>query len=240
MNGGEIMNTLFEAERIYSREEIMSLTHVRRTSKIAEDEIIDMLASSGSLLKGHFKLESGQHSSMFMRFADISGNSRYVNDIADDLISQLKDDNVVIDALLTQESAGRVLADRIADKLGKRMIVVESDERNRPTSNLINETMLYRGDKVLLVSDLITTGSALRKMAAILRDKKAVPVAAAVFATRNKKEIAKFEHEEHLKVYAVTDLAFEEKTYGTLGVGLSEKDCELCRKGKPAIPSWEL
>lgn len=234
------MNTLFEAERIYSREEIMSLTHVRRTSKTAEDEIIDMLASSGALLKGHFKLESGQHSSIFMRFADISGNSRYVNDIADDLISQLKDDKVVFDALLAQESAGRVLADRIANKLGKRMIVVETDKRNSPTNNLINETMLYRGDRVLLVIDLTTTGSALRKMAAIVRDRKAVPVAAAVFATRNKEEIAKFEREEHLKVYASTDLAFEEKTYGKPGIELSEKDCELCREGKPAIPSWEL
>lgn len=224
------MNTLFEVESIRSREEIVPLVHVRKAHKEVENEIVEMLSSSGALLKGHFSLESGKHSNRLLRFAGVAGNSGYVNTVADRLIGALRNDKVDFDAILTQEAAGRVLGSRIASELDKRMVVVETDERNRPTANLINETTLYRGDRVLIVSDVTTTGSGLRAMANLVRKKLARPVAAAVFVTRNTIERA-----AGLKVYALADLDFEEKTYG------SEEVCELCREGKlAAIPSWEI
>ena len=152
--------------------------------------------------------------------------------IADILIAKLKADRVSFDAVLMQEAAGRVLGGTIADKLNKRKIIVETDDRNRPTETLINETTLYPGDRVLMVCDLSTTGEGLRKMAKSVRLKKAVPVAIALFATRDKKAMLEFEQEQGLKVYAVADLAFEGRT-------TSPADCKFCREHKPFILSWE-
>jgi len=234
------VDTTFTIERIRSQEEIASLVHVRKPHKEVEKEILDMFVSSGALLKGHFGLESGQHSRFLTRFADIAGNRKYVDKIADRVIGELRDDKVIIDAILTQEYGGRVLAQRIASKLDKRIVLVETDEQNRPTESLINETTLYRCDRVLIVSDIATTGYGLRTMVAAARKRGALPVAIAIFATRNKEEMSRFEHEEGLKVYALADLAFEKETYGTPHKEANEKECEICREGNPAIPSWQI
>lgn len=230
-----MVSSPFLAESIQSKEEVKSLTQVRDAYKAEENEILDILISSGALLKGHFKLESGQHSVVFLRFSNVAGSRANVERIADLLLAQLRKDGVKIDAVLTQEAAGRVLAGTIADKLGKkRIIVVEADDKNRPTKNLMNETSLYPADRVLVVSDLTTTGHGLRIMTTLVREKKAIPVAVALFATRNKKEVRKFEQEDGIKVYALADLAFEDRTYAT------KAECSVCAGEKvPIIDSWE-
>jgi len=222
----------FLAESIENKEEIRSLLRVREPYKDKEDEILDMLVSSGALLRGHFKLESGKDTDICFRFSSVAGRRSYVERIADILIAKLKADRVSFDAVIMQEAAGRVLGGTIADKLNKRKIIVETDDRNRPTETLINETTLYPGDRVLIVCDLSTTGEGLRKMAKSVRWKKAVPVAIALFATRDKKAMLEFEQEQGLKVYAVADLAFEGRT-------TSPADCQLCREHKPFVLSWE-
>ncbi len=226
-------------ESIRSKEELKPLVHIRDACKYVEDEILDIIVSSGAVLKGHFILEAGLHSSHFFRFTNVAGNRENIKFIADCLITQLRNDRVSFDAVLMQEAAGRSLGETIANNRNKRKIFVETDDRNRPTMSLINESTLYRGDRVLLVSDLSTTGAGLRTMVSLVRQKKATPVAVAVFATRNKEAMSKFEAKEHLKVYTLADLAFERKTYGTPGAEVDEKDCVECRAGKPAIPSWE-
>lgn len=226
-------------QSVQTKEEIGLLVSVRDAYKKHNDEIFDMLISSGALLKGHFCLESGQHSGFLLRFTNIVGSRRYVERIADLLIAELKNDRVGINAILVQEAAGRVLGETIADKLDARKVVVETDDRNRPIKHLINETTLYPGDRVLVVSDLTTTASGLKDMTTLVRKKKATPIAIALFATRNKEEVHKFERQEHLKVYALADLAFEEKTYGKPGSEATEADCELCRQTRCLVPSWE-
>lgn len=229
----------FLAESIRSKEELKPLVDVRDAHKDAEDEILDSLISSGAVLKGHFRLEGGQHSSLFFRFTNVAGNRESVQLFANRLITELKNDRVSFDAVLMQEASGRTLGEMIANNLNKRKIVVETDDHNRPTMNLINDSSLYRGDRVLVVSDLSTTGAGLHTMTSLVRRKKGIPVAVALFATRNKEEMSKFEDEEHLKVYALADLAFERTTYGERGAEVDEKDCVECRAGKPAILSWE-
>jgi orotate phosphoribosyltransferase len=230
----------FLAESIQNKEELRPLVSIRDNHKAAEDKILDILISAGAVLRGHFKLESGQHSSILLRFANVAGNRANVEFIANQLINDLSEDKINFDAVLSQEAAGRSLSETIAKKLKKRIIVVETDEHNRPTKKLINETTLYRGDRVLVVSDLSTTGKGLRTMTSVVRERKGAPVAVTVFATRNKDEISKFERREHVKVYALADLAFEQMTYGKPGREVSQKKCEECIEGKTQISSWEI
>jgi len=230
----------FIADSIRSKEELKPIIHVRDNYKYAEDQILDIIVSSGAVLKGHFVLESGQHSSNFFRFNNVVGDGSGFKLVTDCLVNQLRNDRITFDAVLMQESAGRSLGENIANSFNKRKIIIETDSRNRPTKSLINASSLYRGDRILLVSDLTTTGAGLRTMASVVRQAKGTPVAVVVFATRNKEAVSKFESEEHLKVYALMDLAFEHVTYGKPGTNVSNTDCSECRNGKPSIPSWEM
>lgn len=225
----------FQAGHISSKEEVRALVSIRGPHKDEEENILDMLVSSGALLKGHFLLESGQHSSHFLRFDYVATSRKNIEFIADCLIADLRRDRVSFDAVVVQEHAGRFLGETIGDKLGKRTLVIETDAQNRPTGEIINESALYPGDKVLVVVDMTTTGAGLRHMTSALRLKNAVPVAIALFAARSKQQVSKLEREEGLKVYALIDIAFEEKTR-------APEQCEVCEGGKvpvPSIKSWD-
>jgi len=230
----------FVTETIRSREKLRALVRVRGNHKDAEDEILNMLIESGAVLQGHFKLESGQHSSVLLRFASVAGRKKYIESIASWLIADLKNGRVKFDAVLMPEQAGQCLGETIAARLGKRMIFVETDDCNRPIMKLINDTTLYRGDRVLVVSDLSTSGSGLRTMTNLVREKRGSPVAVAIFATRNSEEISNFECDERIKVYAIADLAFEQMTYGQPGTDVDQAECEECLKNKPQVESWEV
>lgn len=225
------------AESITNKDELRSVVHVR--DKESEDRILDMISTSGALLKGHFKLESGQHSQRFFRFTTLEGNHDNLDFVATKLMSDLRNERVDFDVLVMQESAGRSLGELIASKLDKRVVIAETDNKNRPTGNLINDSELFRGDKALIVSDLSTTGGGLTTMTDSVRNKKADPIAVILFATRNKEEMAQFQKKEHVKVYALADLSLEDSTYGEKGTAANETNCEECRKGTPVIASWE-
>lgn len=219
-------------ERIWNAEEIRPFFNVRQSHKGVENQLIDMLASTGALLRGHFRLESGLHSTVFLRFADVASRLDYIEQIANELIADFERDRVTFDAVLVQQSAGRVLGEILRQKLSKRIIIAAVDNHNKATGDLINETDLYRNDKVLIVSDLSTTGTGLSTMVTSVRKRKAVPVAVALFATRNKTRMSEFVVAENVKVYAVGDFAFEKET-------VQEAECKLCRESEPVL-SWEI
>lgn len=220
------------AERIRDRKEVESLFKVRPTHKDVEEKLIDMLISSGAILRGHFLLESNLHSELYFRFSDIAVRFSAVDLIADLLIADLTGDHISFDAVLVQPSGGRVLAETLNQKLDKKIIIARVNERNQPTGELVNEIELHPNDKVLLVEDLATTGSSMKRMIDTVRNRKAEPVAMILFATRNKEKMSNFEKTQDIPLHALGDLAFERQT-------IEKSECELCTRSDP-IPSWEI
>jgi orotate phosphoribosyltransferase len=230
------------AKSITDIQEVSKLVKINEAIGDVQGKIMEMLTTSGALMEGHFALESGQHSSHFFRFASISGKTEYVEVIANHYINALKQREIKIDVVLAQEEAGFVVAETIADKLKKRLAIVRTDEKNRPTMSLVSDLDLLPRDKVLIVSDLATTGTGLRRMIDLVREKKATPVAAALFATRNREEISAIEKKEGIPVFVIiNNLAFEKETYGQPHEDIGDT-CEICKKEGPqsAIPSWEI
>jgi orotate phosphoribosyltransferase len=228
------MNT-FEVIRIQDPDTIRSLVSVRASHKEIEDEILDMFAKSSALLKGHFELESMQHSNLLTHVADIADNSLYASKIAERQIAELQKDKVVIDSVLTQESAGRIIGSLIAKKLGKRLIIVETDDRNRPTLKLVNEETLYPGDNVLKVVDVSTMGSSLKPMISLVHIRRANPVAIVIFAIRNKEALSELEKNEGVRIYAMVDLNLGESTYGIPREPAGDK-CMICKQSRSPSP----
>lgn len=218
--------------RVHDREQVESLFTIRRNHKDVQDRLLTLLSSSGAILKGHFLLESNQHSDMFFRFSDIAVRLSDVDFIADLLFADLERDHIISDAVLVQQSGGRVLAEMLNQKLDKQMIVARVNERNQPTGELVNNIDLHTNDKVLIIEDLVTTGSSMKKMIEIVLSRRARPVALIAFATRNKEKMAEFEKTQDIPLYVLGDLAFANKT-------IAKSGCELCLASEP-IPSWEI
>jgi len=233
------MDTM-EVTRIRDPKLIRSLIRVRASHKEIEDELLNMFVEAGALLEGHFRLESGQHSSLLTHFADIADNSSFANKIADRQIDQLKRENIVIDSVLTQESAGRSIGTLIARKLGKRLIIMATNDKNQPIPKLVNEEALYPGDNVLVVVDVSTTGYSLETMVSLVRDRKATPKAIVVSVVRSKEALSNLE-KEGIKIFAVFDSDLSEYTYGIRQELVGDK-CEICRRqGSPQpIASWQI
>jgi orotate phosphoribosyltransferase len=220
------------AERIRDREQIKAFFRVRQAHKDTEDKLIDMLISAGAILRGHFQLESGLHSQFFFRFADLASRLDYIDFIADQFVADLDGDHIALDAILVQPSAGRLLAQMLNRKLNKEIIIARVNERNQPTGDLVNETDLHPNDRVLIVEDLATTGSSMATMIDSVRNKRARPVAIALFATRNKSKMSEFAEKQNIPLYVLGDLAFEAQT-------VPQSECKLCAEGEPIL-SWDV
>jgi orotate phosphoribosyltransferase len=201
------------AERIYSKEIVRSLFKVRPAFKDIENEIIDNMTSSGAILRGHFKLESGLHSKYFFRFADYSSKLDHIDLISEKIILELSSSRLDFEAIFVQPSSGRFLAYLLSKKLNKKLIVARVDDRNLPTGEIVNEYELHPNDRVVVLEDLATTGSSLETMIAAIKKRGSKPVAMIIFATRNKEKMDAFEKEQGIPLLAVGDLLFESDTF---------------------------
>ena len=225
------MNELSEApvERVLNQEEVKSLFNVNSAHKDIAERLIDIVTSSGAILKGHFSLESGRHSNSFFRFADVASRADDVNVITKALISDIERDHLSFDVVMTQPSGGRVLGEVIAKQLNKRIIFTYADDHNRPLDDLVNPEYLFKGDRVLIVSDVFTSGSGLSTMLNSVRTRGAVPVAIALFVERDSNEFSQFLTNEKIKVYSL----------GTVNFESTSPSCKLDER-YAAIPSWQV
>lgn len=220
------------AERMQNRKEIASLFSTRQTHQDAEDRLVDMLVSSGAILRGHFQLECGLHSQFFFRFSDLAGSLAQAEYIAGLLAADFRRDDTAFDVILVQPSADRVLGQALSELLDKQLVIVRVNEKSKPTGELVNETDLYPNDRVLILEDLATTGSSMTTMIDIVRKRRAQPTALALFATRDKRRMSEFAEKQGIPLYVVGDFAFEKQS-------VSEAECEMCRNSEP-IRSWEI
>jgi orotate phosphoribosyltransferase len=221
-----------QVERIGNPEEVKRFFKAGDSHKNKESAIIDMIASTGMLLRGHFQLESNQHTSLFSRFADLGSKNDNIELIMNELVSDLEKDGIKFDVIIVQPSAGHVIGEMMAAKMHKRLIIAEVDNHNQPTGRLMNESYLYRNDRTLVVSDIFTTGAGLSKILRTVRGKKANPVAIALFAARDRLKQEEFEKREHIKVYSIGILDFQDAT-------VQPGHCSLDKMSTP-IASWEL
>ena len=123
-------------EIVRDREQVESFFEVRQAHKDVEDRLINMVITSGAILRGHFLLESNLHSTCYFRFAEIASRFSNIDFIADLFIADLRRDHIAPDAVLSQPSAGRVLAEMLKRKLDKKIIIARVNERNQPTGDL--------------------------------------------------------------------------------------------------------
>ncbi|HUV31012.1 MAG TPA: orotate phosphoribosyltransferase [Acidobacteriota bacterium] len=117
------------------------------------DEILKLFKDSGALLSGHFKLSSGRHSDVYYEKFTLLKNPTVCTRMCRELADQLAALNA--DTVVGPTTGGIIIAYDVARYLGIESIYAEPGEHGRIFKRGFS---LARGQKVIIVDDVMTTG----------------------------------------------------------------------------------
>ncbi len=132
---------------------------------MTRDEIIAMMKEAEVLLEGHFLLTSGRHSDKYMQCAKIFQNAKYSEPLCAELVKQYKDDNV---ELVIGPAIGAIqMSYEVGKQLGVKNIFAE---RENGAMTLRRGFTIEKGQRVLIVEDVVTTGGSVREVMDLVKE----------------------------------------------------------------------
>jgi orotate phosphoribosyltransferase len=147
---------------------------------ITQDEFLQVFRDSGALLDGHFVLSSGLHSPVYLEKFLVLQYPQMVEKLCAEIASRFGDKQ--IDVVLGPTTGGILLAYETAKHLRVRGIFAESENGKRV---LRRGFKLKPGERVLLVDDILTTGSSIRDTIEVIDEAKAELIGIGVLADRS-------------------------------------------------------
>ena len=147
---------------------------------------IEILKSLGAIKEGHFILSSGLHSANYIQCAAVFEQTVAAAELCARLIAKIKENIDVdsIDAVVAPAMGGVLIGYEIARQLKKKTIFCERVNGEFAFRRGFN---LEKGQKVLVVEDVITTGkSSLETYKAIENEFSATVIAETCLILRDK------------------------------------------------------
>lgn len=111
-----------------------------------------LLEENNGLLKGHFCLTSGLHSDTYFQCAKLYENPQVVETLGKELAKKLA--NIEFDTIVSPAIGAVIIGYETAKQCGKRNLFVE---RKDGVLQLRRNYELKKGEKVIIVEDVITT-----------------------------------------------------------------------------------
>lgn len=183
-----------------------------------EERALELFKKSGAYLEGHFLLTSGLHSPAYVEKFQVLQYPDYCDELCEGIAEKFK--NEKIDVVAGPAVGGIVLAYGVARALGVRGIFLEREE---------GKLKLRRGfkigekERVLVVEDVVTTGTSVFEVLEALAQEKAGNRIAGVGYLVDRSGVAKVDfglpRQEPL-------MRLDLPTY-------DPQDCPLCIQGLP-------
>ena len=181
-----------------------------------ERNILAIFEKTGALLEGHFQLTSGLHSSRYLQCALVLQYPEHAEFVGRALAEKFSDDRV--DAVVAPAIGGIILAHEAARAIGVRALFTE---REAGVMTLRRGFRLSRGERVLVVEDVVTTGGSTRETIEAVIDADGVVIGAGALVDRSG---------------GAVDLGVRRQSLLTLDVpAYDPSECPLCKEGIPPI-----
>lgn len=168
----------------------------------------------GAFHKGHFKLSSGLHSEYYLQCALVLADPKTAAKLCKKLADKFRGKK--IDTVIGPAIGGITVAYEVARSLGAKGIFSEREEGKM---TLRRGFKLERGEKVLAIEDVTTTGGSAKEVVELAKSRGAKVVGVGAIIDRSGGK-AKFG--VPFKALAELDI----KTF-------QPQDCPLCKAGKP-------
>jgi len=185
---------------------------------IKTEEIMKKFEEAGAIQKGHFKLTSGVHSDTYIQCAQIMQHPGFMHNLCSELGKKFRGDD--IDVIVGPAIGGIIMAHVMARVLGPWVRAIFT-ERENGKMTLRRSFEIKKGEKVLVVEDVTTTGSSVREVIDIVKSRQGKVVGVGVLIDRSGGEVDFGIKTEKL-------LTVDIKTY-------LPEECPLCKKGIPAV-----
>lgn len=119
-------------------------------------DIIKLLTEYNGLLKGHFCLTSGLHSDTYFQCAKLYEHPEAVEQLGKKLAEKLSEkfNNGEFDTIVSPAIGAMIIGYETAKQAGKRFLFVE---RKDGVFQLRRDYKLAKGEKVIILEDVITT-----------------------------------------------------------------------------------
>lgn len=176
--------------------------------------IVDALASSGAVRKGHFLLTSGLHSDTYVEKFRLLEHPQWAGPVLESLADRFRHDDVQV--VLGPAVGGIIVAYEVARHLEVRAIFAEREDG---LLTLRRGFQLQAGERCLIVEDVVTTGGSVREVLDVATRAGAEVVGVGLLIDRSG---------------GALDLPYRVEALATLDVpGWDAEDCPLCREGVP-------
>jgi orotate phosphoribosyltransferase len=175
-----------------------------------KEEVLKIFKDTGTLLKGHFELSSGLHTSKYLQCAKVLQYPEYAGRLCSELARYFKEDKPT--CVIGPALGGIIVSYETAKALGVRSIFTE---RKDGKMQIRRGFEIAPNDRVLVVEDVITTGFSTKEVIDIVRTRGATIIAVGSIIDRS--------------VHMI-DFGVRQKSLVKLDIPVFEpKDCPLCR-----------
>ena len=136
------------------------------TGKMTTDDVLGVFKEAGALLEGHFILSSGRRSALFMQKALIFQNPGLTAKLCAALADKVRGEfGTLPDVIIAPAMGGVIPGYEMARQLGLNSMFME---REGGEFTLRRGFSLTRGQTVLMVEDIVTTGLSSRETIAAI------------------------------------------------------------------------
>lgn len=182
---------------------------------MTQEEVKELLVKTNAIMNGHFVLTSGLHSPHYVEKFNVLQHPKYTEQLCKAMAEKFKDSQ--IETVVGPMTGGILLAHETGKALGTRAIFTE---RVNGKMTFRRGFALRKGERCLIVEDIVTTGGSIREVIDVVKAAGGIPVAVSMLVDRSGGK-ATFED-----VPSTALLNMDVETY-------EPATCPLCQKGMP-------
>ena len=176
------------------------------------EEVIERLRELDAVLEGHFKLSSGVHSNRYFQCARVLQFPGLAKELGRLLAEQFNE--LEIDFVLSPAVGGMIIGHEVARALGRRHV---SAERREGGFQIRRGFEIKKGERALIVDDVLTRGTSFNEMTALVREHEADAAGLGIIVDRRDEGV-----EFDIPVASLVQVKVETHP---------PDDCPLCREG---------
>ena len=182
---------------------------------MTQEEVKELLIKTNAIMNGHFVLTSGLHSPHYVEKFNVLQHPKYTEQLCKAMAEKFKDSQ--IETVVGPMTGGILLAHETGKTLGTRAIFTE---RVNGKMTFRRGFALHKGERCLIVEDIVTTGGSICEVIDVVKAAGGIPVAVSMLVDRSGGK-ATFED-----VPSTALLNMDVETY-------EPATCPLCQKGMP-------
>lgn len=147
---------------------------------MTENEVKSIFLETRAIMEGHFLLTSGLHSPLYVEKFNVLQHPKYTEKLCKALAAMFMDAH--IQTVVGPMTGGILLAHETGKALGTRAIFTERENGHMTFKRGFK---LVKGERVLIVEDIVTTGGSVKEVIDVVKVNGGIPVAVGMLVDRS-------------------------------------------------------